>query len=102
MTTPPSHPRRLYQADALRVRVTLEAFSPFIPLDADDSGLPAILFNFTVTNPTDKTWLASLGASLQNVAGWDGGAPLDGVRSFVYGGNSNSLARLGDLSAIHM
>src|SRR5258708_6613062 len=91
-----------YQDAALPLRVTLEAFSPFIPLDANDSGLPAILFNFTVTNPTDKTWLASLGASLQNVAGWDGGAPIDGVRSFVYGGNSNSLARLGEMTAIHM
>jgi non-lysosomal glucosylceramidase len=91
-----------YQDEALPLQVTLEAFSPFIPLETDDSGLPAILFNFTVTNPTDKTWLASLGASLQNVAGWDGGAPLDGVRSFVYGGNSNSLARLGEMTAIHM
>jgi non-lysosomal glucosylceramidase len=91
-----------YQDEALPLRVSLEAFSPFIPLESEDSGLPAILFNFTVTNPTDKTWLASLGASLQNVAGWDGGAPIDGVRSFVYGGNSNSLARLGELTAIHM
>ena len=91
-----------YQDEALPLRVTLEAFSPFIPLEADDSGLPAILFNFTVSNPTDKTWQASLGASLQNVAGWDGGAPLDGARSFLYGGNSNSLARLGEMTAIHM
>jgi len=91
-----------YHDDALPLQVTLEAFSPFIPLEADDSGLPAILFNFTVTNPTDKTWLASLGASLQNVAGWDGGAPLDGVRSFAYGVNSNSLVRLGEMTAIHM
>ncbi len=91
-----------YQDEALPVRVSLEAFSPFIPLNSQDSGLPAILFNFTVTNPTDKTVLASLAASLQNIAGWDGAAPIDGVRSFVYGGNSNSLARLGDLTALHM
>jgi len=91
-----------YHDEALPLRVSLEAFSPFIPLEAADSGLPAILFNFTVSNPTDKTVLASLAATLQNVAGWDGAAPIDGARSFVYGGNTNSLVRLGDLTAIHM
>ena len=91
-----------YHDSALPLRVSLEAFSPFIPLDSRDSGLPAILFNFTVTNPGDHALFASVAATLQNIAGWDGAAPIDGVRSFRFGGNTNSLVRLGNMAAIHM
>lgn len=40
-----------YEGADLPVRVTLEAFSPFIPLNAPDSALPATLFRFTAGNP---------------------------------------------------
>ena len=44
----------LHYADpALPLQVTMEAFSPFIPLDSKNSGLPAIIFNLTATNPTE-------------------------------------------------
>src|SRR5436190_950276 len=36
---------------ALPVRVSLEAFSPFIPHDPDESGLPVAILRYRVTNP---------------------------------------------------
>ena len=69
-----------YSDKALPLEVTLEAFSPFIPLEADDSALPLIVFNFTVSNPTDRRVSASLAAALQNAVGWDGLAPITGRR----------------------
>ena len=39
-----------YEDPRFPVAVKLEAFSPFIPHNADDSGLPATVFHFTVTN----------------------------------------------------
>src|ERR1700722_3977548 len=43
---------RIDFADAeLPVRVSLEAFSPFIPHEPDDSGLPAAILRYRVTNP---------------------------------------------------
>ncbi|MDD5707028.1 MAG: GH116 family glycosyl-hydrolase, partial [Kiritimatiellae bacterium] len=36
-------------------RVTLRAFNPFIPLQEDDSSLPAAFFEVSVTNPTKAT-----------------------------------------------
>lgn len=36
------------------VQVHLEAFNPCIPLKSNDSAIPMIIFNYTVTNPADK------------------------------------------------
>lgn len=91
-----------YDDPALPLQVQMEAFSPFIPLNSKDSGLPAIVFNFTVANPTDFAMLASVGATLQNAVGWDGITPIFDHECFLYGGNFNTLARLGDMVAIHM
>jgi hypothetical protein len=39
-----------YRDPAVGVEIDLEAFSPFIPLNAEDSALPATVMQFTVTN----------------------------------------------------
>src|SRR5918995_3094360 len=91
-----------YLDDALPLDVTMEAFSPFIPLDADDSGLPAMVFNLTVSNPTEQRMQASLAASLQNAVGWDGVAPIFDTRCLRYGGNTNGLVRTASATAITM
>ncbi|HUU11486.1 MAG TPA: GH116 family glycosyl-hydrolase [Phycisphaerae bacterium] len=91
-----------YRDAALPVDVTLEALSPFIPLEAEDSGLPAVVFTFRVANRTDRKVFATLAATLQNAVGWDTAAPITGVRCAAYGGNVNSLVRLGGLTAVSM
>ncbi len=53
----------------LPVQVRLEAYSPFVPLDAEDSGLPAVVFRFTVTNPQSVPVSASLLATQPNLVG---------------------------------
>jgi len=91
-----------YESQAIPVRVRLEAFSPFIPLNSQDSGLPAILFDFTVTNPNSKTVQVSLMAAQQNLVGWDGKTHIDGTHNPGYGGNVNSLAHLQRVTALDM
>ena len=39
----------------LPVQVALEAFTPLVPLDPDDSGLPCAVLTYTVTNTTSET-----------------------------------------------
>ncbi|MCG5051330.1 MAG: hypothetical protein KA712_00060 [Myxococcales bacterium] len=53
------------------VEITLEAFSPFVPHDVDSSTLPAICFDFQVTNKSRKPVDVMLMACQRNVAGYD-------------------------------
>src|SRR5581483_323089 len=91
-----------YFDEAIPLTVTLDGFSPFIPLNSKDSCLPAILFNFTVTNPTSVSHHAALAASLQNAVGWDNVAPIFDTRCSMYGGNVNTVLRVGDMTALNM
>jgi len=48
------------------VRVEMEAFSPFIPLNAEDSALPATLFHITLENTSRQSVQAGILAYLEN------------------------------------
>jgi uncharacterized protein (DUF608 family) len=91
-----------YEDAALPVEITLEAFNPFIPLDSRDSGLPAVLFNFHVLNPTATAARVALLATLQNFVGWDGLSDIVGTANPGYGGNTNTVERQDGLTAILM
>lgn len=55
-----------YADETSPVRARLEAFSPFIPLNAKDSALPATMFHITVENVSDKPVEASVVTWLEN------------------------------------
>ncbi len=55
----------------LPVRVTLEAFTPIIPLEADDSGLPIAVLRYKVRNPNKQSAKVSIAFSLDSPAGID-------------------------------
>ena len=54
---------------ALPVRVSLEAFSPFIPHEPDESGLPVAILRYRVTNPGTVPAKASIAWSIDNPTG---------------------------------
>lgn len=61
-----------YADPSFPVAVTMQAYSPFIPLDPDNSGLPATVFSFSVRNVS--------GAALEvKILGW----LENGVRKFT-------------------
>lgn len=55
-----------FHDNELPVHVELEAFSPFIPHDADDSGLPSAILRYKVTNPGSKTAKVGIAYSIEN------------------------------------
>ncbi len=55
-----------YSSESSPVRAEMEAFSPFIPLNAEDSSLPATIFHITLENKSDKTVKAGVQARLEN------------------------------------
>ena len=55
----------------LPVKVALEAFTPIIPLDADESGLPMAVLRYVVTNTGKEAAKVSIAFSIENAAGVD-------------------------------
>jgi len=62
-----------YRDPALPVTVALEAFSPFIPLNVEDSSLPATVLHFTVTNTGAAAAEVELAGWLENAVCLDSG-----------------------------
>lgn len=85
----------------LPVRVSLEAFTPIIPLEADDSGLPVAVLRYKVENPGKLAAKVSVAFSLDSPAGIDlrgrsgGGRPVADARV-------NELRRGSGLEGIFM
>jgi uncharacterized protein (DUF608 family) len=62
------------------VSVSLEAYSPFIPLNAEDSGLPATVMRFTVKNTSAQPVEAELAGWLENAVCLRSGEARDLLR----------------------
>ena len=69
-----------YHDPASPVAVKLEAFSPFVALEPDDSGLPATVFHFTVTNRGAQRAVVNLAGWMQNATSFHSAQPSDGAR----------------------
>ncbi|HQK21530.1 MAG TPA: GH116 family glycosyl hydrolase [Candidatus Latescibacteria bacterium] len=92
----------IFSDPSLPLPVTLEAYSPFAPLDEEFSGLPAILCDLVVTNTLESPVHVSLAGTLQNAVGWDGKSRISGTRNPGYGGNENRVVRARGLTCIEM
>jgi non-lysosomal glucosylceramidase len=58
-----------YEDESVPVKVELLAFSPFIPLNADDSALPATVLRYSVRNTSSETLEVEIAGWLENVIG---------------------------------
>lgn len=55
-----------FEDRTLPVKVELDAFTPFIPHDPDDSGLPVAILRYRVTNPGPATAKVGIAFSIDN------------------------------------
>ncbi|MBI3819080.1 MAG: hypothetical protein HY286_10350 [Planctomycetes bacterium] len=58
-----------YSDPAFPASIQLEAWSPFIPLDEENSGLPATVFDFTIKNESETPIRVQIGGYLENAIG---------------------------------
>jgi len=63
-----------FEDEELPVRVSLEAFSPFIPHEPNDSGLPVAVLRYHVTNPGTRSTRTAIAWSIENPVIPSGGA----------------------------
>jgi uncharacterized protein (DUF608 family) len=71
-----------YRDADLPVAVTLEAFSPFIPLDVASSTLPATVLHFTLKNTGSQPVTVELAGWLENAVCRDSGRHIPGRRRY--------------------
>lgn len=69
-----------YRETDLPVLVDLEAYSPFIPLNTDESSLPATIMEFTIKNTGAQSVLVEIGGWLENGVCLASGKPGMGSR----------------------
>ena len=69
-----------YRRDDLPVDIDLEAFSPFIPLNAADSALPATLFHVLLENNSENTASVDVLGWLENAVCIHSGETVAGLR----------------------
>lgn len=93
---------RVEYVDDWPLDVEVEGFTPFVPLDAEASGLPMASFRFTIRNRFSVAVTGWLFGSLQNVVGWDGVTPIRDERCALLGGNVNTVAPLAGGTAVVM
>ncbi len=70
LTDRPQDPSIAVPSEPCPVDVSIEAFSPFIPLNADDSSIPVAIFDVKLTNATADPVIATVALGLQNIVGW--------------------------------
>jgi uncharacterized protein (DUF608 family) len=83
-----------YRDPELPVTISLEAFSPFIPLNVEDSSLPATVMRFTVKNRSAQPAEVELAGWLENAVCLGSGKPGTGSRR-------NHIVREQGLTLLH-
>jgi len=91
-----------YKDKKLPVDISLKTFSPFIPLDPKNSGLPIIIFCFDIKNTSNEPCEVNIAGSFLNFLGWDGFGKIQGNENPLFGGNINTHKTIGNWHIINM
>ncbi|MGC8977412.1 MAG: GH116 family glycosyl-hydrolase [Candidatus Ratteibacteria bacterium] len=86
----------------LPLKITLEAFTPFIPLDYENSSLPIAIFTYRIKNLTKKEIEIFLTFSLMNPIGTDGTENLNSLSNVCFGKNINIYEKIGEIKGLYL
>ena len=68
-----------FEDERVPLEVTMEAFTPFIPLNADDSGIPGTVIRYRVKNTSAMAKPVSVAGSIANVVGYESQFQFGGI-----------------------
>jgi len=88
--------------DYLPLSFTLEAYTPLIPHEPDDSGLPTVILSYTAKNNGKEPVEATIVGSLTNLVGYTGVDQFGALRRDKLGGNVNELREETGLTGVHL
>jgi hypothetical protein len=91
-----------FEDETLPVEVSLEAYTPFIPHEPDESGLPAAVLTYRVRNTGGEPVEVTVAGSLMNAVGYTGLDEFDRVRADGLGGNINEYRDEEGLRGLHL
>ncbi|HSA95129.1 MAG TPA: GH116 family glycosyl-hydrolase, partial [Acidobacteriota bacterium] len=82
--------------------ITLEAFNPMIPLEPEDSGIPAFVLRYRVKNTGSAPAKVTVAGSVVNPIGYDGEGAVDGLDNAKFGQNVNEIKKTAALRGLAM
>jgi len=88
--------------DELPIKVTLEAYTPLIPHEPEDSGLPAAILTYTVKNTGKEPIEATIVGSLTNLVGFTGVDQFGALNKVGLGGNINEERKEAGLTGVYL
>lgn len=83
----------------LPVQVSMEAFTPFIPLNTDDSSIPCAIIRYRVKNTADCRTKVSLVGSLPNASGFEGYDVIENLK--LAGHVKNEYRESGNIKGLY-
>ena len=84
------------------LEVTFEAFNPLVPMNPDDSGIPAFVLRFRVKNTGSAPAKITIAGSVMNPIGFDGVGQVDGLGHDKFGQNVNEIKQTPALRGLAM
>ena len=88
--------------ERLPVKVTLEAYTPFIPLDPEDSGIPCAILRYKVRNASRESVDVTVAGSFTNPVGLCDMDRFGWPEGHDHSRNVNEVRRQGGLTGMHM
>lgn len=88
-----------FKDSELPVTVSMEAYTPFIPLNTDDSSIPCAIIRYKVKNTADHAAKVSLVGTLPNAAGFEG---YDVIENLILADSvKNEYRQMGDIKGLY-
>ena len=91
-----------FEDDSLPVKVELEAYTPLLPLNPEDSGIPCAIFTYSVANRTDDAVDVTLVGTLPNPVGNNRTDKFGNLERGQFGRAVNTYRDEGDLRGLVM